>query len=113
VSGLFLFTATARNLVFVSLQCNMDGCRQTENYLNKTGMFLHGAVSSPQDCSKSFTLYFTGRYVQSNTIATFLESNQPRCNLLAKVALMNIHQCIQPGRAYSFKRLRELGQCIE
>ena len=42
--------------------------------------FLHSAVSSPQDCSKCFTLYFPGRPAQLNTISTALAINQPYCN---------------------------------
>ncbi|KAK2170600.1 hypothetical protein NP493_1148g00086 [Ridgeia piscesae] len=36
--------------------------------------FLYSAVSSPQDCSKHFTLYFPDRPVQSNTSSTSLGS---------------------------------------
>ena len=44
---------------------------------NKKGKFLYSAVSSPQDHSKHFTLYFHDRPVQSDTISASLGSIQP------------------------------------
>ena len=47
-------------------------------YISKqTAKFLHSTVSSLQDCSKRFTLYFPGSPIQSDTTSTSLASMQP------------------------------------
>ena len=38
------------------------------------GKFLYSTLSSPEDCSKHFTLSFPGRPVQSNAISTSLRN---------------------------------------
>ena len=43
----------------------------------RKGKFLYSAVSSPQDRSKRFTLYFPDRPVHSDTISASLGSIQP------------------------------------
>ena len=49
-----------------------------DKYIVKVkGKFLYSAVSSPQDRSKRFTLYFPDRPVHSDTISASLGSIQP------------------------------------
>ena len=48
----------------------------------RQGQFFYNTLSSPQDCSKHFTLYFPGRPVQSDTILASLGSIQPCCNAI-------------------------------
>ena len=47
-------------------------------------MFIYSVVSNPQDCSKSFALYFPDIPVQSDTISTFLGSIQPYAAITAR-----------------------------
>ena len=54
------------------------------------GKFLYNAVSSPQDRSKHFTLYFPDRPVQSDTISTPLGSIQPYAIINARRLLIHI-----------------------
>ena len=63
-------------------------------YVKVKGKFLYSAVSSPQDRSKRFTLYFLDRPVHSDTISASLGSIQP----------LSIAR-------YSFIQLSELEQC--
>ena len=49
---------------------------------NNKGKFLYSAVSSPQDRSKRFTLYFPDRPVHSDTISASLGSIQPHARKL-------------------------------
>ncbi|KAK2159142.1 hypothetical protein NP493_1744g00070 [Ridgeia piscesae] len=61
-------------------------------------MFLYSAVSNPQDFSKCFTLFFTGRPVQSDTISTSLGSTQPYAAINARRLLLHISTtCLLPG----------------
>ena len=48
------------------------------------GKFLYSAVSSPQDRSKCFTLYFPDRPVHSDTISASLGSIQPYAAINAR-----------------------------
>ena len=69
--------------------------------------FLYSAVSSHQDCSKRFTLYFPDRPVQSDTISTSLGSIQPYATINARGLFVPI-----PTTVYSsFIQLSELEQC--
>ena len=73
------------------------------------GKFLYSAVSSPQDRSKRFTLYFTDRPVHSDTNSASLGSISHMLQLM--------HEgCSYPYpplsiARYSFIQLSELEQC--
>ena len=54
------------------------------------GEFLYSAVSSPQDRSKRFTLYFPDRPVQSDTISASLGSIQPYATINVRRLLEHI-----------------------
>ena len=54
------------------------------------GKFLYSAVSSPQDRSKRFTLYFPDIHVQSDTISASLGSIQSHATLNAGKLLVHI-----------------------
>ena len=54
------------------------------------GKFLYSAVSSPQDRSKRFTLYFPDRPVHSDTISASLGSIQPCATINARRLLVQI-----------------------
>ena len=54
------------------------------------GNFLYSAVSSPQDRSKRFTLYFPDRPVHSDTISAALGSIQPYATINARRLLVYI-----------------------
>ena len=56
----------------------------------KKGKFLYSAVSSPQDRSKRFTLYFPDRPVHSDTISASLGSIQPYAAINARRLLIHI-----------------------
>ena len=68
------------------------------------GKFLYSAVSSPQDRSKRFTLYFPGRPVHSDTISASLGS-------IHTYATINVRRLLVPTTVYSFIQLSELEQC--
>ena len=79
----------------------------TYTYLKGKGKFLYSAVSSPQDHSKRFTLYFPDRPVQSDTISASLGSIQP--HLMGEGCLYT-YPPLSIAR-YSFIKLSELEQC--
>ena len=54
------------------------------------GKFLYSAISSPQDRSKRFTLYFPDRPVHSDTISASLGSVQPYAAINARWLLVHI-----------------------
>ena len=54
------------------------------------GKFLYSAVSSPQDRSKRFTLYFPDRPVHSDTVSASLGSIQPYATINARRLLVHI-----------------------
>ena len=54
------------------------------------GLFLYSAVSSPQDRSKRFTLYFPDRPVHSDTISAFVGSIQPYATINGRRLLVHI-----------------------
>ena len=56
----------------------------------RQGKFLYSAVSSPQDRSKLFTLYFPDRPVHSDTISASLGSIQPYATINAQRLLVHI-----------------------
>ena len=56
----------------------------------KKGEFLYSTVSSPQDHSKRFTLYFPDSPVHSDTISTFLGSIQAYATIYARRLLVHI-----------------------
>ena len=56
----------------------------------KKGKFLYSAVSSPQDHSKRFTLYFPDRPVHSDTISASLGSIQPYAAINVRRLLVHI-----------------------
>ena len=58
--------------------------------LTSKGKFLYSAVSSPQDRSKRFTLYFPDRPVHSDTISASLGSIQPYATINARRLLIHI-----------------------
>ena len=66
----------------------------------KHGMILsqssivYTAVSSPQDHSKHFTLYFPDRPVHSDTISASLGSIQSYATINARRLLVHIHHCL-------------------
>ena len=51
----------------------------------KKGKFLYSTVSSPQDRSKHFILYFPDRPVHSDTISASLGSIQPYATINAHI----------------------------
>ena len=55
----------------------------------KNVMFLNGAVSNPQGCSKRLILYFPDRPVQSDTISIYLGSIQPYATINARRLLVH------------------------
>ena len=57
---------------------------------SKKCKFLYSAVSSPQDRSKRFTLYFPDRPVHSDTISASLGSIQPYATINARRLLVHI-----------------------
>ena len=60
-------------------------------YVKKSkSKFLYSAVSSPQDRSKRFTLYFPDRPVHSDTISASLGSIQPYTTIYAQRLLVHI-----------------------
>ena len=63
--------------------CVVGGC-------SKKGKFVYSAVSSPQDRSKRFTLYFPDRPVHSDTISASLGSIQPYATINARKLLVHI-----------------------
>ena len=56
----------------------------------KKRQFLYSAISSPQDPSKRFTLYFPDRPVHSDTISASLGSIQPYATINARRLLVHI-----------------------
>ena len=68
---------------------------------NCKGKFLYSAVSSPQDRSKRFTLYFPDRPVHSDTISASLGSIQQYATINPPLSIAR----------YSFIQLSELEQC--
>ena len=70
------------------------------------GKFLYSAVSSPQDRSKRFTLYFPDRSVHSDTISTSLGSILQ----LMREGCSYTYPQLSIAR-YSFIQLSELEQC--
>ena len=56
----------------------------------KKGKFLYNAVSSPQNRSKRFTLYFPDRPVHSDTISASLGRIQPYATINARRLLVHI-----------------------
>ena len=66
-----------------TLDCNLTTCPSK-------GKFLYSAVSSPQDRSKRFTLYFPDRPVHSDTISASLGSIQPYATINARRLLVHI-----------------------
>ena len=56
----------------------------------KKGKFLYSAVSSPQDRSKRFTLYFPDRPVHSDTISASQGSIQPYAAINARRLLVHM-----------------------
>ena len=73
------------------------------------GKFLYSAVSSPQDRSKRFTLYFPDRPVHSDTISASLGSIQPYATVKARRLLVDISTTVYIAR-YSCIQLSELEQ---
>ena len=57
---------------------------------SKKGKFLYSAVSSPQDHSERFTLYFPDRPVHPDTISASLGSIQPYTTIIMQRLLIHI-----------------------
>ena len=62
--------------------------------LKVKGKFLYSAVSSPQDRSKRFILYFSDRPVHSDTISASLGSIQPHATINARRLLVHISNTV-------------------
>ena len=60
------------------------------------GKFLFSAVSSSQDRSKRFTLYFPDIPVHSDTISASLGSNEPYVTINARRLLVHIQDIAMP-----------------
>jgi len=70
---------------------NWNKQQETSRHLKLSkGNFLYSAVSSPQDRSKRFTLYFPDRPVHSDTISASLGSIQPYATINARRLLVHI-----------------------
>ena len=74
------------------------------------GKFLYSAVSSPQDRSKRFTLYFPDRPVHPDTISVSLGSIQPYAAINARKLLVHISTTVY-SQVLIFIQLSELEQC--
>ena len=61
---------------------------------SKKSKFLYSVVSSPQDHSKHFTLYFPDRPVHSETILASLGSIQPYATINARRLLIHISNTV-------------------
>ena len=64
--------------------------RRNTHTIKSKGKFLYSAVSSPQDRSKRFTLYFPDRPVHPDTISASLGSIQPYATINARRLLIHI-----------------------
>ena len=82
------FTRTTGTLID-NLFCRLHESIHTAGILTK-GKFLYSAVSSPQDRSKCFTLYFPDRPIHLNTISASLGSIQPYATINARRLLVHI-----------------------
>jgi len=79
------------------------------NVTYKKGKFLYSAVSSPQDRSKRFTLYFSDRPVHSDTTRLLWEASSHMLQLMCEGC-----SCTYPPLSiarYSYTQLSELEQC--
>ena len=74
----------------------------------KASSYIAHAVSSPQDRSKRFTLYFPGRPVHSDTISASLGSMQPYTTINARMLLVHISATVS---SQVLIQLSELEQC--
>ena len=79
-----------------------------QRHPHQQGKFLYSAVSSPQDRSKRFTLYFPDRLVQSDTISASLGSIQPYAAINARRLLVHISTTVY---SQVLIQLNELEQC--
>ena len=75
--------------ILLLLSC-MEIFMMLASMYSKKGKFLYSAVSSPQDRSKRFTLYFPDRPVHSDTISASLGSIQPYATINARRLLVHI-----------------------
>ena len=79
---------------------------------HKKQLLIYNAVSSPQDRSKRFTLYFPDRpAVHSDTISASLGSIQPYAAINARRPLVHISITVY-SQVHTFIQLSELEQCI-
>ena len=74
-------------LLHTIVYCIMAGLHKGKK---RQGKFLYSAVSSPQNRSKRFTLYFPDRPVHSDTISASLGSIQPYATINAQRLLVHI-----------------------
>ena len=65
-------------------------CRRLDRLSYKKGKFLYSTVSSPQDRSKRFTLYFPDRPVHSDTNSASLGSIQPYASINVQRLLIHM-----------------------
>ena len=79
ISEVMIFIGTVCHRGFFLVTCRV-----------KKGKFLYSAISSPQDRSKRFTLYFPDRPVHSDTISASLGSIQPYATINARRLLVHI-----------------------
>ena len=106
-TGVFLTRAACRHVYSATRgatsptrAAQLDCCSHIATYLKvkrklikltvKKGKFLYSAVSSPQDRSKRFTLYFPDRPVHSDTISASLGSIQPYATINVRRLLVHI-----------------------
>ena len=81
-------------------------CKLLRSKKAKQGKCLYSSVSSPQDRSKRFTLYFPDRPIHSYTISASLGSIQPYATINARRMLVHISATVHS----SFIQLSELEQ---
>ena len=87
-----------KHLKIIRISCRGLVVMENSHQLNKLyvtckkgkGKFLYSAVSSPQDRSKRFTLYFPDIPVHSDTISASLGSIQPYATINARRLLVHI-----------------------
>ena len=82
--------STHCSLVTASTRLSVVGYSVVTFILCKNDNFLYSAVSSPQDSSKHFTLYFPDRPVHWDTISASLGSIQPYATINARRLLLYI-----------------------
>ena len=97
-----LYVASEESCLCITKNQWADTTSTTTEDINKKGKFLYSAVSSPQDRSKRFTLYFPDRPVHSDTISASLGSIQPAINFSVQgVGSLSLARCHHARTAFS------------